>query len=157
MTFVVGGFDEDAAYGRVFTFDIPGKPAPVEYNPGPDQFGITWGGQRDVVDRLIQGFDPRLVAILTASLGLDQAQTAKLTQALQPLQMAIPLQAMALQDCVDLAIFFIRTTISAQRLTVGVRGCGGPIDVATITRREGLRFVQRKTVTGEPFTLEATP
>lgn len=70
--------------------------------------------------------------------------------------MPIPLQAMPLQDCVDLAIFFIRTTAEAQRLTFGIRGVGGPIDVATITRREGLRFVQRKKVVGERLT-QVTP
>jgi hypothetical protein len=63
--------------------------------------------------------------------------------------MTIPLAVLPLQDCVDLALFFIRTTIVAQQLTVGIRGCGGSIDVATITRREGLRFVQRKRIVGE--------
>jgi len=63
--------------------------------------------------------------------------------------MSIPLQAMGLQDCVDLAGLFVRTTIEAQRLAVGIRGCGGPIDIATITRSEGFRFVQRKQVHGE--------
>jgi len=56
---------------------------------------------------------------------------------------------MALQDCVDLAIFFIRTTIIAQKLTIGLRGCGGPIDVATITRRDGFQYIQKKAVFGE--------
>ena len=49
---------------------------------------------------------------------------------------------------VDLAIFMIRTTIEAQRLTVGLRGTGGPIDVAVITRG-GMRFVQKKEIKGE--------
>jgi len=63
--------------------------------------------------------------------------------------MQIPLLAMPLQDCVDLALFFIQTTIAAQRLTVGLRGCGGPIDVATITRREGVHYIQKKQIVGE--------
>lgn len=154
MTFVVGGYDEGAAYGRVFTFDIPQPAAVVEQHPGPDAFGITWGGQRELVDRLIQGFDPRVLQIVSNTLHATPAQMTQLGQNLLALQMAIPLQAMALQDCVDLAIFFIRTTISGQKLTVGIRGCGGPIDVATITRREGLRWVQRKTITGEPLTFD---
>jgi hypothetical protein len=58
--------------------------------------------------------------------------------------MPIPIQAMALQDCVDLAVLFIKTTILGQNLTVGIRGVGGPIDVAIITRREGFKFVQKK-------------
>jgi 20S proteasome alpha/beta subunit len=50
------------------------------------------------------------------------------------------------EDHVDLATFFIRTTIDAQKLTVGLRGCGGPIDVATITRRDGFKFISKKEI-----------
>ena len=73
----------------------------------------------------------------------------QLITALAVLQMPLPLQAMALQDCVNLALFFIRTTIDAQNLTVGIRGVGGPIDVAVITGTEGIQFVQRKEILGE--------
>ncbi|MGA2140090.1 MAG: hypothetical protein ABSH14_14625 [Verrucomicrobiia bacterium] len=149
ITFVVGGFNENEAYGRVFTFDIPRKPVPTESNQNAGEFGITWGGQREFVDRLIQGYDNRLLAIVRNAVNMQPAQVQQLQQALAGIQMPLPLAAMPLQDCVDLAIFFIRTTITAQRLTVGIRGCGGPIDVATITRREGFRFVQRKEITGE--------
>jgi hypothetical protein len=149
MIFAVGGFNEGEPYGRVYAVCIPRSPAPVEQNPSPQDFGLTWGGQREFVDRLIQGFDAKLLDIVVQHLNLQPAQIPPLTQALQPLQMPIPLAAMALQDCVDLAIFFIRTTIAAQTLTVGIRGCGGPIDVATITRNEGLKFVQCKHIVGE--------
>lgn len=149
MAFVVGGFNENEPYGRVFLIEIPKRPDPVEQQPRPNEFGITWGGQRELVDRLIQGFDYRLPEIVSTTLGLQPEQTQAMTQALGTLRMSLPLAAMPLQDCVDLAIFFIRTTITAQRLTVGIRGCGGPIDVAIITRREGLQFVQRKQILGE--------
>lgn len=155
MTFVVGGFDEGQAYGTVFSFEIPQAPDPREQNPG-ESFGISWGGQREFVDRLLQGFDSRLPDLVRTALGLDAQQIQQLQQALVPLQMQAPLQAMALQDCVDLAIFFVRTTINAQQLTVGIRGCGGPIDVATITRGGGLTFVQRKGITGETRTATAS-
>jgi len=148
MTFVVAGFNDGEPYGRVLTFDIPTKPNPVEQQPNPTDFGITWGGQREIVDRLLRGYDVRLPEIATST-GLNPEQVQKLVGACEGLQLPIPLAAMPLQDCVDLAIFFIRTTITAQRLTVGLRGCGGPIDVATITRREGLKFIQRKDIVGE--------
>lgn len=150
MTFVVAGFNENEAYGRAYQVGIPSFPAPVEQVP--DDFGITWGGQREFVDRLIQGFDANIVELARQSLNLQPEQIQQFVQALAPLQMPIPLRAMALQDCVDLAIYFIRTTMGAQKLTVGIRGVGGPIDVATITRQDGLRFVQRKQISGEPGT-----
>lgn len=152
MTFVVGGFNEGEPYGKAFLFEIPGNPIPVEQNPDTDAgagFGLIWGGQRELVDRLIQGYDSGVVDILSNTLNLEEQQIHQLRQALEPLQMPIPLVAMPLQDCVNLAIFFIRTTITAQQLTVGIRGVGGPIDVAIITRNEGLQFIQRKKIVGE--------
>ncbi len=148
MTFVVGGFDDGDPYGQVYQFDIPSKPEPIQQQV-KGEFGITWGGQRDVVDRLIQGFDHRVMTILEQTCNLTEEQKVHVQEELQSLQMQLPLAAMPLQDCVDLAIFFIRTTISAQQLTVGIRGCGGAIDVAVITRRKGLAFIQRKEITGE--------
>jgi hypothetical protein len=149
MTFVVGGFNEDEPYGRVFEIKMPSSPTPIEHQAGPGDFGITWGGQREIVDRLLQGYDYRLPDILRTALKLTPAQQKALLQQMEPLRMSIPLQALPLQDCVDLAIFFIRTTINAQNLIVGLRGVGGPIEVATVTRREGLQFVQKKRIVGE--------
>lgn len=148
MTFVVGGFDKAEPYGSVYMFDVPHQPElKLQHEDG---FGITWGGQREAVDRLMQGFDNRLASIIERELKPNKKELDSLYQTLKKeLQLPVPIQAMALQDCVDLAVFFVRTTMQAQSLTVGIRGVGGPIDVVTITRRNGLTFVQRKQVTGE--------
>jgi len=127
---------------------IPNNPNPVE-KTGGGIFGITWGGQRELVDRLIQGYDLKIIDIITNTLNIKNEEKNNLINKFKSLQMSIPFPAMALQDCVDLAIFFIRTTILGQKLTVGIRGCGGPIDVATITRRQGLKFIQQKEIIGE--------
>ncbi|MDD5090983.1 MAG: hypothetical protein PHQ23_08705, partial [Candidatus Wallbacteria bacterium] len=144
MTFVVAGFDEDEPYGKVYQVDIPHRIDPVEKNAMDNEFGMVWGGQREYVDRLIQGFDPRLPGIVMEKLKLKPAQMDDLMAELRKLQMMIPLQAMPLQDCVDLAVFAVQTTIDAQRLSVGMRACGGPVDVAVITRRDGFRFIRCK-------------
>ncbi len=149
MVFVTAGFNKDEPYGRVYISEIPRNPSPIEQNPNPGEFGITWGGQGEFLKRLILGFDERLPGILTQSLNLNQKQIQAMNNGLKSLQMQIPLPAMPLQDCVDLAIFFMRTTIDGQRLSVGVRGCGGPIDIAVITRGKKLHFIQRKQIIGE--------
>lgn len=149
INFMVGGYDEGAAYGRVFKFAIPNAPAPVEQNADPS-FGVLWGGQQEIVDRLLKGFDPNLPVLAAAALQLNPEQVAALTERLNGLQLFLPIGFFALQDCVDLAILLIRTTIAVQQLTVTLRGVGGSIDVATITRQSGLTFVQRKQIVGEP-------
>lgn len=145
MTFVVAGFDKGEPYGHVYQFDIPSHPDLIAQHE--NGFGLTWGGQREIVDRLLQGFDEKLMGIAKTTLKLPDDQTDSLYKALKSnLQMPIPIQAMALQDCVDLAVFFINTTILGQNLTVGIRGVGGPIDVATITRRDGFISIQKKEI-----------
>ena len=150
MMFIVGGYNQKEPYGRVFLFDIPNNPKPIPRNPGETDYGITWGGQLNISSRIIHGFDPALPAILEKSLNLDKPKTDQIVQLLkQNLEFHIPYQVLPLQDCIDLALFLIKTTIIAQGLAIGVRGVGGPIDIAVITRTEGIDFIQSKALHGE--------
>lgn len=148
MVFLVGGYDVDAPYGRIFEISIPHNPTPVEHNPGI--FGIVWGGQREFADRLIHGFDPKLPSLVQQFLQLEPGKEESLEKELrEKLSITIPYQFLPLQDCVDLSIFLIRTIITLQNWIIGVRGVGGAIDVATITRTEGFNPIQQKKITGE--------
>jgi len=147
MLFLVGGFDEAAAYGSVWEFRIPGQPSPSEQNGG--SFGITWGGQGEYAARLVHGYDPRVLAIAQQHLRLKQQQVMSLRDELRQVMIGIPYAVLPLQDCIDLAVFLVRTTIQAQKLAIGIRGVGGTIDVGVITRRDGLRIIQQKTLSVE--------
>lgn len=141
--FLVGGYDEGAPYGRVFLFQVPTQPSPKEQNARPGEFGITWGGQHELVNRLLSGYDAELPSILAAR--LQPQEFAAVMQELQArFAAAIPYQFLPLQDCVDLAAFLIRSTITFQRFRTTVRGVGGPVEVATITRATPFTFVVQK-------------
>ena len=144
--FYVGGYDINEPYGRIYYFGIPNLPAPVEYSP--NQFGMSWGGQFNIVNRIILGHDPQLLPIVSQHLGLTPQQQHSLNTVLGKLEYAIPYQTLALQDCIDLATYLIRATVSAQGLASELRGVGGQIDVATITRMEGFQWVQKKEIRG---------
>lgn len=151
MIFNVAGYDTNEPYGIVYNFEIPAKPNPVEQSAkvnNQHQFGITWGGQREIVDRLILGYDTRLLNLLTQA-GVDPQAIPQIVLSLRVLQLAMPIQFMPLQDCIHLAVLFIKTTINTQNLTVGLRGCGGAIDVAIITRNKPLQFIQQKNIFAE--------
>ena len=151
MVFLVGGYDEGATYGRVFEVVIPSKPTPTEFNVGND-FGITWGGQKEIAGRLIHGYDPTLDQLMKTHVNMNAAQMKNFREKVLPsLQVPIPYPFLPLQDCVDLAIFLVKATATIQKWMVGVRGVGGAIDVATITRTEGFHAVQEKQVEGERF------
>ena len=153
MVFLVGGYNEKEAYGRVFSLTIPSAPKPSEQSP--NLFGATWGGQRELVDRLIQGFDPTLPSILPTLLHAAGQPIVDIEAELKKrLTLPIPWQFLPLQDCVDLSIFLVRTTIQLQRWLVSVRGVGGAIDVATITRTDGFKAIQIKEVKGDTFLTE---
>ena len=152
MNFRVAGFDEGDPYGHVWGIDIPSTLTPFELLAG--RFGAEWGGQRAHVDRLFAGYDPRLLELVRDALRLQPRAVSLARTALAALDLPVPWEALPLQDGVDLAIFGIRATIISQTLSLGDRGCGGPIDVAAITRREGLRWVQRKVLVGEPLARE---
>lgn len=149
MLFVMAGYDEGAPYGRVFQFSLPQQPKPRETWPKSGEFGIVWGGQMETVDRMVKGWRLGLPERIAERLGLSDEQKAKIMEVLGEEQTIFPLQAMGLQDCVDLAILLIQSTISLQRLAVTLRGVGGPVDVVTITRTDGLRGVQLKEIIGE--------
>lgn len=148
MVFFVGGYDENAPYGRIFEISIPSAPEPKEWHD--NGFGLVWGGQRETVERLMSGFDHQLIGQVTNHLSLSQAQVLGLeTHLKQNLQAPIPFQFLPLQDCVDLCILLLRTTIGLQTFQIGVRGVGGAIDLATITRTLGLNWIQTKKISGE--------
>lgn len=149
MTFIVGGYDEEKPYGSVFLVEIPQRPEPSPRNPGDHDFGMTWGGQLEVASRLVHGTDPMLVPLIRQQLGLSEEQLGKLSQLIAQLQYRIPFDILPLQDSIDLATFLIRATITMQHLGVTVRGVGGTIEIATVTRMSGLVYVQRKRVHGE--------
>ena len=91
-----------------------------------------------------------MIPTLQRRFNLTDEQRDELEQDLQgQFQLSLSIENLALQECVDLAIFIIRTTITAQALAVMERGVGGIIEVATITRTEGFRWVQRKEIHGE--------
>lgn len=150
MVFLVGGYNKGEAYGRVFEVVIPRKPDPHEYFAGQGEFGITWGGQRELVDRLLQGFDPELPSLVRTHRNLSDDEASELEKHLrEKLNLHIPYPFLPLQDCVDLSTLLIRTTISFQTWLVGVRGVGGAVDVATVTRTRGFFPVQQKSISGE--------
>ena len=146
--FYVGGYDENEPYGTVYYFSIPNFPTPMEYNAGG--FGVIFGGQHDIADRIVHGYDPRLLPILQQFFSLSDEQVEEFaTHLADTIEHKAPYDILALQDCVDLAIYLIRATIMAQSLSIDYRGVGGPIDVATITRTDGFRWIQRKEIRGE--------
>jgi hypothetical protein len=148
MHFLVGGFNDGDAYGRVYEVVVPSRPTPIELNAG--SFGISWGGQTHIVNRIVNSFDPLTIEHIRQKLSIDTSVMKDIcNEATSFYALKIPYQFLPLQDCVDLSILLVKTTSQLMQYTTDIRGVGGAVDVATITRTEGYKNVQSKQIHGE--------
>jgi hypothetical protein len=132
LGFIVGGYDE-SGIGRLHEISIPG-PIVVEQEICTASIGMMPRGQRDVIDRLLGGFDAGMLDLIGVPVPED------VQQALSGLAYRV-LFPITLQDGIDFASFLIRTTIDMQRFSdgtlayqVGLPGCGGPTRIAVVRR-----------------------
>lgn len=95
-------------------------------NPPNDQ-GAQWGGEADILTRLIQ----------PVGLQLSDGSIEMLPQ------FQIPWQFFTLQDAIDFCVFAVRSTIDAIRFQPRPKTVGGPIDVLII-KPDQASWVQRK-------------
>ncbi len=131
--FHVGGYAErdGITTQEVWHVDVSGGRV-ERVNPDGQQ-GATWGGEADILARLVQPVGQ-----------LDSS--GKL--AVQLPHFPIPFQFFTLQDAIDFALFALRATIDAIRFQPRAKTVGGPIDVLVIKPAEAT-WIQRKALQGE--------
>jgi hypothetical protein len=148
MVFVVGGFDRDDAHAKVYQILVPGNPEPEEVKL-MKQFNSVWGGQQEIVARMVRGYDDRLIKWLDENIKFTDEQIKEFQQLIGNIELPIFYSAFGLQDAINLAESFIQTTIDMQNLSAEMRGVGGAIDIAVITKESGFNYIQKKTLTGK--------
>jgi hypothetical protein len=148
LNFIVAGYDPGSRTGMLFAIDIPTPAAPTmpgrtTNNPGP-----WWIGQIDVVARIVNGYDPRILTLPVLQ-AANQAGTA--TTQLAGLSYAVYWNTMTIQDAIDFAVGMIQITTTIQKFTAGiamqpgnVAGVGGPIDVAMVRPGSNVSWINRK-------------
>ena len=144
VEFIVGGVSPGDRYGEIHrSTNMAGS----AYSAVRD-FGMSWGGQTNIVSRLVNGYDPAMPNAIA-----NEFPDLKLEEVMKTLgqfkSISFPWESLPLQDCVDLATFFIRTTMAAQRLSVGLRGVGGMVEIVVITPADGLQWLQRLELRGD--------
>jgi 20S proteasome alpha/beta subunit len=109
------------------------------------EFGPRWDGEYEALDRLVFGLGTRFNEI-SMKHGLTMAQAAEARDKLAPeLYELLFLEAMPIQDAVDLARFLVQTTIGFVKFSVGrAKTVGGPIEIAAITKHEGFKWIERR-------------
>lgn len=108
-------------------------------------FGPLWSGEMEALDRLIFGFSSESIKAAT-TLGWDGQEAKRVLDQIRPhLYGRLYLNAMPMQDAIDLARFLVETTIGFMRFSVTrPKTVGGFVEIAAITKHEGFKWVQRK-------------
>jgi len=143
--FFVGGYSAKATDSEVWKFQFgPGQTGSPTCIAGHDHPDIVWAGQPEAIVRLVFGIPSSLTEILKET-GLADAQVANLVSLIQQRAQAQFLEAaMPVRDAIELARFLAQTAASYVRFLPGADTIGGDLDVATVTKFEGFRWISRK-------------
>lgn len=148
LGFLVAGYSSGADESTAYAISVgpSGSPVMVEVLPS-GVTGAQWWGQPEAIARIVNGISlgtPDALINLGVE-GLDANAARAITDGLQGQLGAQMIAApMPIQDAIDLAEFLVSTTIQYVRFTPGPPTVGGPIEIATITKHEGFRWVRRK-------------
>ena len=148
--FLLGGYSTpDAPLSESWSVEIVnGIPQSPKKLREPTESGINWGGQGEILQRIMLGFSPSLFDVL-AEVTQPAQNPHAMAEQLAPLLTA-RLQAqmlfapMPIQDAIDLARFLVHSAIMFSRFSPGPNVVGGPIEIAAITKHEKFKWISRK-------------
>jgi hypothetical protein len=147
--FLIGGYSSDQSLGESWSLEIKegiaGKPEKLREK---DQAGINWGGQAEVLQRIILGFSPGIYEVLS-QVNTPTRPPVEIRNAIEPLftarlQAPLVFAPMPIQDAIDLGRFLVYSAIMFSRFLPGPQIVGGPIEIAAITKHEGFKWISRK-------------
>jgi hypothetical protein len=117
-------------------------------------FGPRWAGESEALDRLILGFGSKMKEALIALGAPPDVADQTLLQLANHLYANLFLPAMPIQDAIDLAHFLVETAVQFSHFSLRPATVGGPIEIATITKHEGFKWVKRKHYYSKEFNVE---
>jgi hypothetical protein len=140
------GYSADRPLGETWNVILNGTTCdPPRQLQAEQGFGPLWSGEMEALDRLIFGFSSESVKA-AAILGLTEQQVDEALDKIRPhTYNVLSMNAMPMQDAIDLARYLVETTIGFMKFSIG-RGktVGGFVEIAAITKHEGFKWVQRK-------------
>ena len=144
---VVAGYSANEFLPEHYIFNVPeGKFKAVRPNTqeGSPEFGADWSGLYDAIFRLHHGYDPRVINIFK-KLGVSDEVINKAKEIIgKDIQYPVAFGAMPLRDALAYAEYVVNTVIGRYRFVVGSPLCGGPVDIAAISRKQGFVWVKKK-------------
>jgi len=146
LGFLVAGYPSADAGPKAYVMHMGSAGMPNLDEIITEESGAAWWGQPEAIARILTGLSLAVPdALVNLNVGLDAQGAFDLAQGLKAqLNPQMVPAAMPIQDAIDLAEFLVHATIQFVRFSPGSPTVGGPIEIATITKHEGFRWVQRK-------------
>lgn len=144
--FLVAGYSEGQDFAEEWKFDIQnGQITGPQLIRGIDESGMIWNGEPEAITRLIKGVSSFTNEVLTKDLSLSEKEASRIQQVLEKkLEIQFIAPPMPIKDAIEMAEFFVDTTIKFSKYKPGAETVGGPIDIASITKHEGFKWIKRK-------------
>jgi len=146
LGFLVGGYEGKGSKSLsemwTVTFEGVGNRPVPQLMAASDQVGWQVFAIEEAAKRLFHGIDPSLKgAILAAT---DPTTHAAIEQAVAAQMRQPVLAGMPFTDAIKLAEFIAQVTTGYAHFLPGPDVVGGPIEVASISRDEGFKWINRK-------------
>jgi hypothetical protein len=147
----VSGYSADSSLPETWRVLIDGR-ASVEPEPiwTRNAYGITWDGERECLDRLLCGTSNQLRSV-AQEYGMVGEEAGKFVMRVsEACESDLVAPGMPLPDAIKLARYLVDTTIAFVGFCLDRQPkiVGGAVDIATITRHDGFRWIQRKKQNG---------
>ena len=142
----IGGYSARQDLGEIWKLQIQDGdcPDPICEAPRDLPSMISWGGQTEAINRLLLGYGQGLSeALLSVGLPKEHLDACMRQVALRT-QAGLANPAMPTRDAIDLATFLADTQKQFVRFSIGSNTVGGDLDVATVTKHEGYKWIRRK-------------
>lgn len=143
--FFVGGYSHDDGGSEIWKFQFAkGNATEPTLIADRGVCNIIWAGQPEACTRLVLGHASVTYDVLRRA-NLTHEQALNLVDSIRR-EAEAPLLAPAMPviDAIDLAEFLAGTSAKFVKFLPGADTVGGSLDVATVTKFEGFRWVRRK-------------
>lgn len=141
----IGGISSGQDFGEIWRIEIENGicPNPVCVASRDTRSVINWGGRTEAINRLVRGYGVGFLQFV--NLIPDTSERQQILQFVaEKSKVNLANSAMPTQDAIDLAIFLANTQKLFVRFSSGTNTVGGKLDVATVTKHEGFKWINRK-------------
>lgn len=143
--YFIAGFPTNSNRSEIWkiVFSNGETPEPVML-VNSDNSDIIWAGQPEACIRLILGVSSQTRFVLQST-GLSEEQSEQLQQSIMSASLSpFLVPSMPMPDAISLAEFLASTTVNFVKFMPGADTVGGSLDIATITKYEGFKWIKRK-------------